>query len=78
MKTVSLSINNGLKGFINLFTSEIGYTTQTSNRTWRQYRTTGNNMATSEPQDNSNRITRLTAGHFLAGPHGIFDPRLVK
>ncbi|WP_315814754.1 hypothetical protein [Paraflavitalea speifideaquila] len=78
MKTVSLSINNGLKGFINLITSQTGYATQTKGRTWRSYRTTGDDGATPASPNSTSRFNRLTAGHFLAGPHGIFDPRLVK
>ncbi|AXY72872.1 hypothetical protein D3H65_02310 [Paraflavitalea soli] len=70
MKTASLSISNRLKGIISLFRS---FESKPRYGTKQQSQAINNKEIT----DGTQAMNQVHAGHFLSGPHGIFNPQLI-
>lgn len=74
MKTASLSISSRLKGFISLF-RPYEYNTRYQRGTRPQAQALTRNKVTTA---GTKAVNQVHAGHFLAGPHAIFNPQLMK
>lgn len=74
MKTASLSISSRLKGIISLF-RPYEYNTRYQRGTKPRVQAITKNKVTTA---GTKAMNQVQAGHFLAGPHAIFNPQLMK